>query len=272
MTLSPASFAFVRDHVRAESAISLDVGKEYLVESRLQSLARAGGHTDVDAFVAHLQRTRDRRLLGQVVEALTTNETSFYRDLEPFTALRSTVFPTLAQSRPGRRLRVWSAACSTGQEPYSIALAARETPALAGYDVEVLGTDLSEEVLAKARRAEFSQLEVNRGLPATTLVKWFQRSGPQWRLDPQVAGSVRFAQQNLMRPFGHLGRFDVVFLRNVLIYFEMEDKRDVLRRVRDVLAPDGYLFLGSVETTLGLDDRWERVPAGRTSLYRPRQR
>ena len=271
MSLATDVFGFVRDHVRAESAIVLDSGKEYLVESRLVPLAREHGHASVDDLVRTLQRTRDRVLLRKVVEALTTNETSFYRDNDPFVALRQSVLPELAQARPDRRLRVWAAACSTGQEPYSIAMAVKETPALAGFDVDILGTDLSEEVLAKARTAEFSQLEVNRGLPATALVRYFQRSGTNWRLDPAVARMVRFSCLNLTRPFGPVGTFDVVFLRNVLIYFDVETKRDVLRRVRQVMAPDGYLFLGAAEMTMGVDDAWERLPAGRSSVYRIRQ-
>lgn len=271
MSLGAGAFAFVRDHVRAESAIVLDAGKDYLVESRLLPLARELGHADVDTFVHHVQRTRDPVLLRRVVEALTTNETSFYRDNDPFVALRDEVFPALAARRPGRRLRVWAAACSTGQEPYSIAMSVLESRALAGFDVSILGTDLSEEVLEKARRAEYSQLEVNRGLPATTLVKYFQRSGASWRLAPEVASMVRFSRLNLTRPFGPVGPFDVVFLRNVLIYFDVATKRDVLRRVRQVMAPDGYLFLGAAETTMGIDDAWERLPAGRSSVYRIRQ-
>jgi len=271
MSLAPEVFAFVRDHVRAESAIVLDTGKEYLVESRLVSVARELGHPDVDTFVRQLQRTRDPVQLRKVVEALTTNETSFYRDNDPFVALRQTVFPELARRRPNRRLRIWAAACSTGQEPYSIAMAVKETPALAGFKVDIFATDLSEEVLEKARKAEYSQLEVNRGLPATTLVRYFQRQGVSWRLDPEVASMVQFSRLNLTRPFGPVGQFDVVFLRNVLIYFDVATKRDVLRRVRQVMAPDAYLFLGAAEMTMGVDDAWERLPAGRSSVYRIRQ-
>ncbi|GGD21550.1 CheR family methyltransferase [Nocardioides daphniae] len=271
MSLAADAFAFVRDHVRAESAIVLDTGKEYLVESRLLPLARTHGQADVNELVRHAQRTRDPLLLRKIVEALTTNETSFYRDNDPFVALRQDVLPALAARRPQRRLRIWTAACSTGQEPYSVAMAVRETPAVQRFDVEILGTDISEEVLEKARRAEYSQLEVNRGLPATTLVRYFQRSGASWRLDPEIASMVRFSRLNLTRNFGPIGQFDVVFLRNVLIYFDVETKREVLRRVRQVMAPDGYLFLGAAEMTMGVDDAWERLPAGRSSVYRIRE-
>lgn len=271
MTLDSGVFAFVRDHVRAESAIVLDTGKEYLVESRLLPLAREAGQESVDQFVRQLQRSRNPVLMRRVVEALTTNETSFYRDNDPYVALRETILPALAKERPHRKLRIWAAACSTGQEPYSIAMAVRETPALAGFKVEIFATDLSEQVLEKARRAEFSQLEVNRGLPATTLVRYFQRAGVHWKLDPQVASMVQFSQLNLTRPFPAIGQFDVVFLRNVLIYFDVATKRDVLRRVRQVMAPDARLFLGAAEMTMGVDDAWERIPAGRSSVYRIRE-
>jgi chemotaxis protein methyltransferase CheR len=268
MSLGADVFAFVRDHVRAQSAIVLEPGKEYLVESRLSTLARQLGFADVDEFVRQVQRTRNPVHLNKIVEALTTNETSFFRDRDPFVALRQDVLPELALRRPGRRLRVWAAACSTGQEPYSIAMTVRETPELAGFGVDILGTDLSEEVLEKARRAEYSQLEVNRGLPATTLVKYFQRSGTNWKLDPEVASMVRFASLNLLHPFSQLGRFDVVFMRNVLIYFDVQTKREILHRLRQVMAPDAYLFLGAAEMTSGIDDGWERLPAGRSSVYR----
>ena len=268
MTIAPEAFAYVRDLVHRESAIVLEAGKEYLVESRLTPLARQAGSPDVNAFVSALQARFNPVVSRQVVEALTTNETSWFRDGDPFTALRTTVLPDLAERRPGRHLRIWSGACSSGQEPYSIAMTALDTPAVAGWDVEVLGTDLSEEMVARARAGTYSQLEVNRGLPAATLVEHFVRDGAIWRISPAVSSGVTFRQLNLVRPFPALGRFDVVFLRNVLIYFDLTTRSDILRRVRQVLAPDGYLFLGAAEMTMGVDDAWERVAAGRSSVYR----
>jgi chemotaxis protein methyltransferase CheR len=166
---------------------------------------------------------------------------------------------------------VWAAACSSGQEPYSILMTAQDTPELTGWKVDMLATDLSQEMLDRARAGQYSQLEVNRGLPATTLVRHFERSGLGWRISPALAAQVQFRQLNLMRPFPPMGRFDVVFLRNVLIYFDLATKRDILRRVRQVMAPDGHLFLGAAEMTMGVDDAWERVPAGRSSVYRIRE-
>jgi chemotaxis protein methyltransferase CheR len=166
---------------------------------------------------------------------------------------------------------VWAAACSSGQEPYSILMTAQDTPELSGWKVDMLATDLSLEMLERARKGEYSQLEVNRGLPATTLVRHFERLGLGWRISPALAAQVQFRQLNLMRPFPAMGKFDVIFLRNVLIYFDLATKRDILRRVRQVLAPDGHLFLGAAEMTMGVDDAWERVPAGRSSVYRIRE-
>ena len=271
MTISVQAFTFVRELVRAESAIVLETGKEYLVESRLVPLARAAGHPSVDAYVAELSTRRTPAALKQVVEALTTNETSWFRDSDPFTALRQSVFPALAKTRPNRTLRVWAGACSSGQEPYSIVMTALDTPELAGWRIELLATDLSEEMLDRARAGEYSQLEVNRGLPATTMVRHFERAGLNWRINRSIRDRVEFRQLNLTRPFPPMGRFDVVFLRNVLIYFDLPTKRDVLKRVRQVMAPDGYLFLGAAEMTMGVDDAWERVPAGRSSVYRIRE-
>lgn len=271
MTISSSAFTFVRELVRAESAIVLEPGKEYLVESRLVPLARAAGHADVDGYVAELSTRRSPAALKQVVEALTTNETSWFRDTDPYTALRETIFPELARNRPRKQLRVWAAACSSGQEPYSIVMTALDTPALAGWRIDVTATDLSEQMLERGRRGEYSQLEVNRGLPATTLVRHFERQGLNWRINQSIRERVEFRHLNLTRPFPPMGQFDVVFLRNVLIYFDMPTKREVLQRVRQVLAPDGHLFLGAAEMTMGVDDAWERVPAGRSSVYRIRE-
>ncbi|MFC7494285.1 MULTISPECIES: CheR family methyltransferase [unclassified Nocardioides] len=271
MTISPQAFSFVRELVRAESAIVLETGKEYLVESRLVPLARAGGHPNVDAYVAELSQRRTPAGLKQVVEALTTNETSWFRDSDPFNTLRQTVFPALAKTRPNRTLRVWAGACSSGQEPYSIVMTALDTPELAGWKVDLVATDLSDEMLERARKGEYSQLEVNRGLPATTMVRHFERAGLNWRINQSIKDRVEFRHLNLTRPFPPMGKFDVVFLRNVLIYFDLPTKRDVLKRVRQVMAPDGHLFLGAAEMTMGVDDAWERVPAGRSSVYRIRE-
>ena len=268
MTIGVREFQFVRDLVRAESAIVLEGGKEYLVESRLLPLSRTAGHPDVSTYVSAVASRRDPRELAAIVDALTTNETSWFRDIDPFTALRTTVLPALAKERPNRTLRIWCAACSSGQEPYSVAMTVLDSPALAGFDVSIVATDLSDEMLIKAGRGEYSQLEVNRGLPASLLVRHFQREGLNWRISPELRAKVDFRRLNLLQPYASLGRFDIVFMRNVLIYFDQPTKQDILRRVRQVTAPDGYLFLGAAEMTRGLDDQWEREPVGRSALYR----
>lgn len=272
MTIAPEAFGFVRDLVRRESAIVLGPGKEYLVESRLLPLARSEGAADIESFIARVRSQPNGPASRRLVEALTTNETSFFRDTEPFTALGGTVVPALVDARAAvRRLRVWCAACSSGQEPYSVAMTLRDVPALAGWSIEIVGTDLSDQMLDRCRQGRYSQLEVNRGLPVTHLVRHFERDGASWKVNADLARMTSFSNVNLMRPFPPMGRFDVVFLRNVLIYFDVPTKKDILRRVRQVLAPDGFLFLGAAEMTMGVDDAWERVAVGRSSVYRIRK-
>jgi chemotaxis protein methyltransferase CheR len=269
MAISPDSFAFVADLVRRRSAIQLAAGKEYLVESRLLALARELGVADVDAYVRAVRAAGQESDYTRVVEALTTNETSWFRDSAPFSALQSYVVPELIAARgTSIRLKVWSAACSTGQEPYSIAMTLADClPSSATADI--LATDLSEQVLAKAREGRYSQLEVNRGLPAPMLVRHLSRSGAEWQVSKALRALVTFRQHNLLDapPVG--GPFDVVYLRNVLIYFDMATKRAILERLRRAMRPDGILVLGAAETTIGVDDAWARVPVGAGSVYRP---
>ena len=267
--LTRESFCYVADLVRRESAIVLDIGKEYLVESRLAPLVRRHGVMDANELVRPLLLRPDLTLTREIVEALTTNETSWFRDVGPFTALSTVVLPGLAAKRPARSLRIWSAACSSGQEPYSIAMTCLDSPDVAGFRTEVLATDLSEEMVLRAKTGRYSQLEINRGLPATAMARHMTRVGTDWQVSPELASMVRVQTLNLMRPFPPIGRFDVVFLRNVLIYFDIETKRDILRRVRQTLAPDGYLLLGAAETTIGVDESWDRLLVGRSAVYRP---
>lgn len=271
MSLTAESFAFVADVVRQRSAIQLAPGKEYLVESRLQPLARAAG-TTVEEYVRALRSTPRSPALDEVVEALTTNETSWFRDGAPFQALTTHVVPALQEATTRLdRISVWSAACSTGQEPYSIAMTLLEALAGRATRVQILGTDLSEQVLERARAGTYSQLEVNRGLPAPMLVRYFQRVGAHWQVNAELRAMTTFVRHNLLHAPPAGGPFDVVFLRNVLIYFDLPTKLAVLDRVRSVLRPDGFLVLGAAETTVGIDDRWERVPISRGALYRPVQ-
>lgn len=271
MTVAATDFAFVSDLIRRRAAIVLEPGKEYLVEARLLPVARKAGADGVAGLVHLLQRAPESGPLhAQVVDALTTNETSWFRDRHPFDAITDHVLPeVLAQSRPDRTFRVWSAAASSGQEAYSLVMTITDRLAThPGWRLDVLGTDLSAEILDQARAGTYSQLEVNRGLPAPMLVRHFERNGAAWRIKEPLRRAVTFRAMNLAAPFPVLPQMDVVLLRNVLIYFDIETKRKVLAQVRKVLRPDGYLFLGAAETTLNIDDAYTRVQLGRATAYR----
>lgn len=269
MSIAAASFDHIRALVRARSAIVLDDGKEYLVEARLAPIAKSHGVASVDELSALLTPSRPQ-LVEEVVQAMTTNETSFFRDQHPFEALRQHVLPDLIRRRSSERsLRIWSGACSTGQEPYTIAMLIREHfPDLAGWHIDIIATDLSTAVLERARAGCYRQLEVNRGLSTPQLLKYFERAGLDWRLKQEIRNMVQFKQLNLVSDWPGLPRFDVVFLRNVLIYFDVDMKRAVLGRLRRHLASDGYLFLGGAETTMNIDVAFERAPFDRAGCYR----
>jgi chemotaxis protein methyltransferase CheR len=266
--LTDQDFDFVRRLLRERSAVVLEEGKQYLVESRLAPLARQLNLDSVGELVGRL-RSADSGLLGQVVEALVTTETSFFRDHHPFETLRRVVIPELMGRRRGeQRLSVWCAASSSGQEPYSLALLLREHfPELTRWKVSLLATDLSREVLARAREGRYNQIEVNRGLPASLLVRYFRQHGTTWQLDASVRGMVEFRELNLARPWPPLPRMDLVLLRNVMIYFEPDTKKVILGRLSRLLAPDGYLLLGGAETTLNLDDSYRRVERLKSGFY-----
>ncbi|HKS99693.1 MAG TPA: protein-glutamate O-methyltransferase CheR [Rugosimonospora sp.] len=268
MTLSPTNFTFVSRLVRQEASIILEPGKEYLVEGRLLTLARKAGVSGVDEFLTQVQSRIDLAANHAIVDALTTNETSWFRDREPFQALTDAVMPALVTARAAtRNIRIWSAACSSGQEPYSIAML-MEDALPAGWRYEVMASDISSEMIKRAETGEFTQVEMNRGLPAQMLVRHFERHGTAWRISPALRRSVTFRRLNLDTPLPSHQPFDVIFLRNVLIYFDVATKRSVLKNVSQLLRPDGWLFLGAAETTIGVDDRFERVAAGRASAYR----
>jgi chemotaxis protein methyltransferase CheR len=270
MTLSQADFTFVSQLVRREASIVLAAGKEYLVEARLIPVARAVGAAGVAEFLADLQRRPNAANQRRIIDALTTNETSWYRDREPFAALTDAVLPELVKSRATtRKVRLWSAASSSGQEAYSLAITLQENLP-PGWSYDIMGSDISTEMVKRAETAEYSQVEVNRGLPAAQLVQYFERAGAHWRIAPGLRRNVSFRLMNLTAPLPAMAPFDVIFLRNVLIYFDVATKKTVLRNVARLLRPDGWLFLGAAETTIGIDDNYERVAAGRTSAYRIR--
>jgi chemotaxis protein methyltransferase CheR len=270
MTLTATGFDWVRALVHKESAIVLQPGKEYLVEARLLPIARQLGLSDVGEFVDSVRTRPTVDHTRRIVEALTTNETSWFRDGDPFSALTSTVLPSLLGKRnPSERLQIWSAACSSGQEPYTIAMLLEDALPNAASRVSITATDISREMVERTKAGRFSQLEVNRGLPAPMLVRHFTRAGSEWEVAPALRRMVTTSECNLAAPLPRIGPFDVVYLRNVLIYFDLPTKRAILNNVRSLMRPDGWMFLGAAETTLGVDDSWERVVIGRTSAYRP---
>jgi chemotaxis protein methyltransferase CheR len=268
--MTEQDFDFVRKLVQDRSAVVLEPGKEYLVETRLAPLMRQLNLTSIGELIAQLRSPSANGLCTQVVEAMVTTETSFFRDLHPYESLKKTVLPELIRLRSEeRRFCIWSAACSTGQEPYSIAMLLREHfPQLAGWKIQLLATDLSTEVLARAREGRFNQIEVNRGLPAALLVKHFkQHHGSFWQLSDDIRSMVEFREMNLARPWPILPRMDLILLRNVMIYFDVPTKKTILRRAAEVLRPDGYLILGGAETTFNLDDSFRRVEQIRGGFY-----
>jgi chemotaxis protein methyltransferase CheR len=269
-TLTSETISNVCTIVRSRSAIELDESKSYLIEARLLPVARAHGMNSIGDLIQEVHAKRRPDLERHVVEAMTTNETSFFRDSHPFEALKSRLLPEIRATNATRRtLNIWSAACSTGQEIYSVAMTIREHfPEFANWNVQLVGTDLAETVLEKARAAKFSLAEVNRGLPALLLAKYFQRDGMHWQLRPELRGMAKFSKLNLIERWPPLPTMDIVFLRNVLIYFAPEVKRTILEKIRSVLAPHGVLFLGAAETTMGLHASFERVQVDNSVFYR----
>jgi chemotaxis protein methyltransferase CheR len=271
VTMAPASFQLIAALVLRETSIIYEPRKEYLVEARLHPLAAQAGCADVDAYVQLLSVNPVER--RKAIDALTINETSWFRDNAPYQAFTETMLPALIANRTDRRrLSIWSAACSSGQEAYSIAmLLDQHLPA--GWSADILATDVSTAMLSRVENGRYSQVEMNRGLPATSLVKYFTRAGSEWEIVPTLRRMVRTRHLNLAEPFGAIGTFDLVLLRNVLIYFDQPTKHGILRRMHQHVAPDGYLLLGSSETTLDLPAdlhaMWDREQIGRVQAHRP---
>jgi chemotaxis protein methyltransferase CheR len=272
LSVHTASFERIRALVKERAAIVLEPSQQYLVESRLEPIAKARGYRSVDEMCNFL-RGASADLINELVEAMTTNETSFFRDHAPFEALRTDILPELTELRAGSRtIDIWCAASSTGQEPYSLALMIREHfPDLANWNVRILATDISKQVLEKARRGRYRQVEVNRGVPAHYLNKYFKRDGAEFELDRELRTMVRFDELNLIQTWPRLPTFDLIFLRNVLIYFDVEAKRSILARAHRQLAGDGYLFLGGSEALPGDDLGFVRLPIARAGCYRRTQ-
>lgn len=269
MSISAVDFDYLRRLLRDRTAIVLDADKEYLAESRLAQLISEEGFSSLRDLVDQLRANSFNGLHRKVVNAMTNNETWFFRDVLPFQALQKKIVPELMAARSAEKtLRIWSAACSAGQEPYSIAMLLRENfPELLQWRIQIVATDISNAVLQKAERGRYSQLEINRGLPACLLARYFSREGIEWELSREIRDMVEFRVINLADRWPTLPVMDVIFLRNVLIYFDVETKKMVLNKARWQLRPDGYLFLGGAETTLNLDDRYRRVQYETTVFY-----
>lgn len=267
--MTQQDFEIICKLLRDRSAVVLEAGKEYLVESRLTPLAQRLQLKSISDLVAQLRWQPGNGLERQIVEALVTSESSFFRDHHPFEGLRQVLLPDLIKRRRDeRRLNIWCAACSTGQEPYSLALLLREHfPELAAWKVSLLASDLSRPVLERAREGRYHQIEVNRGLPAAMLVKYFEQHGTDWQLKPAVRGMVDFQEINLIQAWPSLPPMDLVLIRNVMIYFSVETKKAILGRLARVLRPDGYLVLGGAETTFNLDDSYRRVEPLKAGFY-----
>ena len=270
--ISAGDFDYIRELVRVHSALLLEPGKEYLVESRLDPVIRREGFQTCALMIERLRSVPFNDLHRQVVEAMTNNETSFFRDARMFAMLRQAIVPEIVSRRAAQRtINVWSAACSSGQEPHSVAMLLREfRPSLEGWKTTIVASDMSLEMLARARSGIYSQFEVNRGLPASLLVKYFAQDRATWAIRPDIRRMVDYREINLIQPWPALIPMDVVLLRNVLIYLDAETKRSILSRVARALAPGGYLILGGAETTNHLHEAFEPVSLAGALCFRVR--
>lgn len=266
--MRPDDFDFIAGLLRQRSGIVINRDKVYLLESRLTPIARRRGLDTLEDLIAEVRREKNELLIRSVVEAMTTNESFFFRDGTPFDLFRDQVLPKLRETHAAsKKVRIWCAAASSGQEPYSLAIILKELAAQwSGWTFEILATDLSTQMLDKARAGIYSQFEVQRGLPIRMLIKYFAQEGESWQIAKPIRDMVTYREFNLLDSYRLLGQFDVIYCRNVLIYFDQETKSDVLNRMRDTLAPTGVLFLGAAETVLGLTDRFKPVP-GQRGMY-----
>lgn len=266
----PGDYTFVQELVKKHASIVLSSGQEYLVKSRLAPIARRLGLPDLSALVEQLRREPYGPVHETVVEAMTTNETSFFRDLHPYATLKKHILPDVIQRRRVERtLYVWSAACSTGQEPYSLAMLLAGTRELRGWNVRILATDLSKNAITRAQTGVYSALEVSRGLPEKARSEHFERDGEVYRVKPAIRALIEWKQMNVAEPLPPLPVFDVVFLRNVLIYFSLPTCTSILNRVRGAMSKQGFLILGTTENMLGLNVGFESTNLGKTTVYRP---
>ncbi len=268
-----SDFEFLAGFLKTNSGLTLTPDKSYLIESRLQPIAVKHGKTDVTGLIGALRSLPSGDLRRDVIEAMTTNETSFFRDTKPFDIFKNEVLTKLIAARATKKsLRIWCAAASSGQEPYSIAIMLKEDPRLIGWKVELISTDIDTTILAKASAGRYSKFEVQRGMPIQLLMKHFTKlNDDTWEVKPEVRNMVQFRQLNLLEDFSSIGTVDVVFCRNVLIYFDAPTKGQVLEKAARRMTDDGYLFLGGAETVLGVSNAFE-PSAGHRGLYVKPQR
>jgi chemotaxis protein methyltransferase CheR len=267
--VNPPDYEYLRKLLRDHSGLDLSADKQYLIESRLLPLSRKVGLAGISELVQKM-KGGSASTITQVVEAMTTNETFFFRDKVPFDHFRQSIMPEMLKARAGRKsIRIWCAAGSTGQEPYSLAMCLKEmSAALTGWRLEIIATELSQEVLEKSKAGIYSQFEVQRGLPIQLLVKYFKQTGEVWQVNADLRAMVQHRQLNLLHDFSQLGVFDVIFCRNVLIYFDQDTKINIFNRLAKVTDPEGFLVLGAAETVVGLTDAFRPFP-DRRGLYRP---
>jgi chemotaxis protein methyltransferase CheR len=271
MSITDIDLDYLSTLVANRTGNVISTAQAYLLESRLNPVAKEAGLPDLHSLVEELKRAHHSPMHDRVADAMTINETSFFRDADVFEAIASDIVPELIKTRGIRReLRIWCGACSSGQEPYTLAIMlSSRFPELATWDVKITATDYSERILERAKTGAYSQFEVNRGLPAPLLVKYFQRQGLNWVVKPEIRERIEFKRLNLLSPFPHTDRFDLVLLRNVLIYFTPDDKSKILTKVRDSLADDGHLFLGGGESMVNISAPFTREVIGRAVTYRP---
>jgi chemotaxis protein methyltransferase CheR len=273
MAINPADFDFISKIVREQCAIVLEKGKEYLVDSRLMPLVHQEKLESIENLVKKIKLVPRGGLRDAVIEAMTTNETSFYRDIHPFETLKKEVLPDLLEKRKDKKeLNIWCGASSSGQEPYSLAMLLRNSfPQLNSWKINFSASDISNQMLNRCKSGIYSQLEVNRGLPAPLMVKYFERIGTEWQVKEDMRKMIQFRIINLSGAWPLMAPVDLLMMRNVLIYFDVEMKKNILGRIRKLLKPDGYLFLGAAETTLNLDENFERMPYKQSGCYRLKQ-
>jgi len=265
--ISADNYSFLQTYIHQESGIVIDPNKSYLLVSRLQPIVKENSLGTLNDLCRLLRATTATPIKRQVIEALTTNETLFFRDMPVFEALQKEVLPAMIKAKQeSKRIRIWSAAASSGQEAYSLAMLLLEM-GLSGWNLQILGTDLNRQILDKATAGKYLQIEVNRGMPAKYLVKYFTRAGLDWQINDRLRPIVSFQQFDLRSPLRALGKFDLVLCRNVLIYFDLETKKKILKEIRGVMEPGAHLILGTAETTLNIDDAYQRAVFGGTSFY-----